>query len=219
MFDWSGVNSLSAFRTKFFAYELRPDSKPYTSASTTPRASWDTQRKAGEQYVGQLSGGGRRHGMGVLLQPGASAPIIYSGHFQDGLRNGYGAIFTPRGETFHGFFKDDVLWGPGVYTFPRPSGPSPPPRHRVRFEGMHNGRPAGKGQLIWSDGTREDGEFQGAELVRALAADDCAGVLLVAQSNAELAKRVVAEVEDEMRRQGLWDGHASELWAAARAQV
>ena len=46
----------------------------------------------------------------------------------------------------------------GCYTFPKAAaaagseGTVPPPRALLRFEGMFNGRPRGKGMLFWEDG-------------------------------------------------------------------
>jgi hypothetical protein len=159
---------------------------------------------------------GRRHGGGVLLERGALAPTLYVGRFSEGRRNGHGCVATPRGEAFGGCFKDDAMWGPGVYIFPPPAqppaetigGPAPPPRHRVRFEGMFNGRPCGRGVLTWSDGGREAGEFQGLELVQGLPEGEVAGVVAVAAQNAEAAKRCAAEVRVELERRGLWEGRA-----------
>jgi hypothetical protein len=78
---------------------------------------------------------------------------------------------------------------------------------------MHSSRPFGKGVVVWSDGERESGEFDGMELKRRLSFEECRGVLLVAEQNAEMAKRVATEVEDELKKQGLWEGHAEVLLA------
>ena len=198
MFDHFGVNSLTAFKQKFFAYELDPTSSSSAKKnSSRSKTVWGTQQRGTELYIGQLVNG-KRHGPGFLLSQGSStAPFVYLGQFQEGLRNGYGAITSPRGETFQGFFKDDFLWGPGCFTFPRPDSlEAQKQRHRVRFDGMHNGRPCGKGVLVWSDGERQYGEFDGMALILSKNAEGCEGVVLMAQKNAELAKRVAAETED-----------------------
>lgn len=201
MFDHFGVNSLTAFRQKFSTYELNPTVKDKTSSKPV----WGSQQRGSEQYVGQLVDG-QRHGPGVLLCEGSSAPYVYIGSFSNGLRNGYGIILSPRGETFQGFLKDDIMWGPGSYTWARPGGESTANvRHRVRFDGMHNGRPCGKGILVWSDGERQSGEFDGVKLVREIELESCEGVVLVAHENAEMAKRVAAETEEELRRHDVWD--------------
>jgi hypothetical protein len=132
-------------------------------------------------------------------------------------------VLTPRGETFHGFFKDDVLWGPGVYCFvpppPHAGGAKPSEeteegqqrRWRVKFEGMFNGRPAGKGAVRWSDGEHNFGEFDGERLVAPLEEAACAGAVLVARQNAAAAVRAVAEVKTELGRRRLWEGQLAEL--------
>ena len=175
-----------------------------------------------DQYIGQLVHN-KPHGHGILLTRGATSPYIYIGTFENGLQNGYGIILTPRGESFHGFFKDGETYGPGSYTFPRPrqsieeqeekidNENNVIKRHRVRFDGMHNGRPYGLGVVVWSDGVRESGEFDGMQLKRHVALEECQGVLLVAAQNAEMAKRVASETEDEMKRRSLWEGQAEVL--------
>lgn len=76
-----------------------------------------------------------------------------------------------------GFFLDDVIWGPAEYEFaPLPgssssdasgsqgTGPEAdgrPQRRRLRYAGMMNGRPQGKGCMSWSDGTQEMGQVRG----------------------------------------------------------
>jgi len=156
---------------------------------------------------------------GVLRQKGALADIVRVGRFEifshlndhDHLHNysqnqqqGYGAIYTPRGEMFHGFFKDGAMWGPGVYVFPVAGAPSQSNEHernkrRVRFQGMHNGKPKGLGCMTWSDGSEEWGLFDGYELLRECDESECQGVVLVAEENAEFAKRVVSEILDELQ--------------------
>lgn len=98
----------------------------------------------------------------MLLQQGGVVPILYMGEFGDGRRQGYGVVHTRRGETFRGFFKDGVMWGPGQYEYPLPAAPDlettidadsapgrvegrqPRKRQCMRFEGMFNGRPLGR---------------------------------------------------------------------------
>lgn len=218
MFDHFDVTSLSAFRTKFSMYRLDPSDKHPISKATKTGMQWGSSHDGPKSFYGCMLGS-RFHGQGVLLQTAKSAQTVYIGHFEAGLRNGHGVVLTSRGETFHGYFKDDLMWGPGTYTFPWPAPKDGNivqlPRHRVRFDGMFNGRPAGKGRLVWSDGAVELGEFDGMHLVQPLAADDCSGVLLVAESNAEMAKRSMAEVEAELRSRGLWEDQAAASLAAA----
>lgn len=178
---------------------------------------------------------------------------MYIGSFDNGKQNGYGIILTPRGESFHGMFKDGETYGPGSYTFPRPqeqkqndcSSLSHPEdgkelrnnksaatvanekkevkRHRVRYDGMHLGRPFGKGVYVWSDGDDQKwvscGEFDGMELKKSVSLDELHGVLLAASQNAEMAKRVASEVEDELKRHGLWEGYGEMLVAKGKGQT
>jgi hypothetical protein len=235
MFDHFGVNSLSSFKIKFAAYKLDPRGTPALAFGRASHACWKATENrhpqstaaATERFIGQFHGS-KRHGQGILLTRGNTAPIVYIGCFHEGLRSGYGVIFTPRGETFHGFFKDDLMWGPGAYTFPTLTGnkpfsfqnstENPPSRRRVRFDGMFNGKPFGLGMLTWDDGARDYGEFRGYELVRAVDSQECEGVLLVTQQNAEMAKRVLAEIVDELQRQGLWLDQGEVLLAEGRGK-
>ena len=100
-------------------------------------------------------------------------------------------------------FKDDVITGPGCYTFPRPeSNNNKGGRHRVRFDGVFDGRPCGKGVVVWSDGERSSGEYDGMEMIRKVPEKDVEGVLEMAYKNGEMAKRVVAEIEQELMGRG-----------------
>ena len=93
MFDHFGVNSLTAFRQKFSTYQLNPSTKDNAAFS---RPVWGSQQRNNEQYIGQIVQG-KRHGPGVLLCEGSSAPYVYIGSFSNGLRNGYVIILSPRG--------------------------------------------------------------------------------------------------------------------------
>ena len=77
MFERFGVNSLSAFRHKFWAYELDPAvggsriGQPASALSSPPtssgsRSRWQVQQLGKETYVGEMMDG-RRHGCGILL--------------------------------------------------------------------------------------------------------------------------------------------------------
>jgi hypothetical protein len=77
MFERFGVNSLSAFRHKFWAYQLDPAvggsrTNPPASALPSPptisgsRSRWQVQQLGEEMYVGEILDG-RRHGCGILL--------------------------------------------------------------------------------------------------------------------------------------------------------
>jgi hypothetical protein len=222
LFDRFNVNSLTAFKQKFFTYQLDPHINKDTSSSRPVWTSKELLNKntgAGtDHYIGQLLHG-KPHGPGILLSQGTTSHYIYIGSFEDGLQNGFGIILTPRGESFHGCFKDGETYGPGTYTFPTPqSKQNIVKRHRVRFDGMHLGRPFGKGVVVWSDGDRECGEFDGMKLKRHVSLEDCQGVLLVAAQNAEMAKRVASETEDDLKRWELWEGKAEILLAKARGQ-
>lgn len=79
MFENFGVNSLSAFRRKFWAYELRPHTSSHGCSNTSvgsaatklsglsgTRSRWGAQQAGDETYVGELLDG-QRHGCGILL--------------------------------------------------------------------------------------------------------------------------------------------------------
>ena len=43
--------------------------------------------------------------------------MLHVGQFSQGLRNGPGLVASSRGERFEGQFLDNIMWGPGVYTY------------------------------------------------------------------------------------------------------
>lgn len=215
MFDFCGVTSLSSFRQKFYHSALDPTTdKRHSSASLKLNESEEWGKisyGANKVYVGQTTLGrqgqqGRQpQGQGILVSEGNYGTIQYVGSFKNGLRHGFGTITTPRGEAFYGYFTEDVMWGPGSYVYPNPE-ENYLKDHciRIRFDGMMNGKPCGKGVMTWSDGRKEVGIFEGSEIVTQLSWDDCHGVLLVAEENANLAKRIAAEVVEEAKRHHLW---------------
>jgi hypothetical protein len=228
MFSHFGVNSLSSFRTKFFTYVLQPHLKsadagcrqpPYSPSK--PRTMWRVQDGPNSRrYIGQMLGG-QRHGLGLFIGNGAIAPAAYIGRFEADKRNGPGIVLTPRGESYLGHFKDDLMWGPGVYTFPPPSLSSEGTaqhggtalRYRVRYTGMHNGKPRGKGVLEWSDGLRECGVFDGMTCEVKESEKCCEGVVLCARQNLKEAVAVAAEWVGETKGRGLWEEAAASLSA------
>lgn len=236
MFDRFDCTSLTSFREKFYLYRLCPTQGVCSGGGGGGGIEeWKSVvlpasqcGGSGQRYVG-CTKDGRPHGEGMLLRQGSIASVVHIGVFEGGRQHGYGAILTPRGEMFHGFFKESIMWGPGVYTFPRPlaldktpssssscrQSPPPPPSscHRVKFQGMHNGRPCGLGRMIWSDGSMELGIFDGQEVQQTCneSAEDVQGVILVAEKNAEFAKRVVAEVLDALKSHPvLWKDHCQD---------
>ncbi len=183
--------------------------------------------------------------IGMQMQRGW---VLHVGRFAEGKRNGPGVVATSRGERFEGFFLDDVMWGPGEYSFappvparsthsscssdgggavavaqgsgagaakgaasaqgeaqeaaaPEAAKAASPHLHRIRFRGMMNGRPAGKGCLEWSDGSVQSGQFDGCNCYMAMREGDVAGVLLVAADNAQEARAAAAEVQSAVARQ------------------
>ena len=62
------------------------------------------------------------------------------------------------------------MWGPGVYHYAQPPQQGQQEqqqgqqqgRHRDAYHGMMNGRPQGKGCLLWSDGSRDTGQVSAA---------------------------------------------------------
>lgn len=129
MFDWADVTSLSLFKEKFYNYRMTPpggdleDSgarKGCIQAAST--SEWKRLEYTYEDghtcvYVG-CTKDGRPHGYGMMRRQGVLGSIVHIGRFEEGKQTGCGGIFTPRGEQFHGNFKDGIMWGPGVYTFP-----------------------------------------------------------------------------------------------------
>ena len=92
--------------------------------------------------------------------------MLHVGRFLAGRSDGPGVVVTSRGERFEGHFLEGVMWGPGVYHY---SPPQPEQqegrrqgRHRDVYHGMMNGRPQGRGCLLWSDGSREAGQVSTA---------------------------------------------------------
>lgn len=75
------------------------------------------------------------------------------------------------------------------------------PPHRIRFRGMMNGQPAGKGCLEWSDGSTQAGQFDGCSCYLAMREQDVAGVLLVAADNAQKGRAAAAEAQAASARQ------------------
>jgi hypothetical protein len=211
MFDLFGVNSLTSFRQKFYNSPLNPNRSVSKRLESNESEKWTkiVKNSSGgandEMYVGQIQRQ-RPHGQGILVSRGKYSGIEYVGTFRNGLKHGFGMITTPRGEAFYGHFKEDIMWGPGSYIYPNGApNESGGPRVRIRFDGMMNGKPCGKGVMTWSDGTKEIGLFDGNDChISNLSWDDCRGVLLVAEENANLAKRIAAEVLDEARKQNLW---------------
>ena len=104
---------------------------------------------------------------------GGHSWLLYVGQFSKGRRSGLGVAASSRGERLAGHWHEDVPWGPGVYTYAQPaspggshgetggaassSGAAAGARWRLRFEGILNGRPQGKGCMTWSDGSQEMG--------------------------------------------------------------
>lgn len=99
--------------------------------------------------------------------------VLHMGRWSEGKRNGPGIVVTSGGEEMQGFFMDDIIWGPAEYRFAPMAGncgsqatgasmdaAGQPPRHRLRFAGMMNGRPQGRGCMSWSDGTQEMGQVR-----------------------------------------------------------
>lgn len=43
--------------------------------------------------------------------------MLHVGQFSQGLRNGPAVVASSMGERFEGHFLDDILWGPGLYTY------------------------------------------------------------------------------------------------------
>lgn len=130
MFQHFGCNSLSAFRQKFNSYELDPKIKGTGNTLNTNNGHlnrrWSVHPcqksfSAGcPGFIGQILANGQKDGLGIFLDKGQQAAIVYIGQFAEGKKNGIGSIITPRGESYLGNFKDDIMYGPGLYCFPSP---------------------------------------------------------------------------------------------------
>ncbi|EFN57645.1 hypothetical protein CHLNCDRAFT_142767 [Chlorella variabilis] len=203
--DWASSGSGECTITLQDAQQLAVD------AGFTP-SRWQVQQHEEEIYVGEVLDG-KRQGMGILLGKGGHSWLLYVGQFSKGRRSGLGVAASSRGERLAGHWHEDVPWGPGVYTYAQPaspggshgetggaassSGAAAGARWRLRFEGILNGRPQGKGCMTWSDGSQEMGRFDGNNCSQALdEADDISRVLAVAAENARSA-RAAAEAAQE----------------------
>ena len=112
---------------------------------------------------------------------------------------------------YYGPFQDDIFFGPGIYHYPHPTtGTSNNIRYKVCYKGMFNGRPMGRGVVVWSSGEEEWGVFEGEECAKRIEEEEengeervrIRGVVMVAEKNGEEGKKVVDEVKKEMGRWG-----------------
>lgn len=78
-------------------------------------------------------------------------------------------------------------------------------RYRVCFRGMMNGRPSGRGCILWNDGSLEVGHFEGVSCIRLLTEKDIRGVQACVQSSAQSAHEHMKEILTEIRGRGLWN--------------
>ncbi|KAK9824466.1 hypothetical protein WJX72_010491 [[Myrmecia] bisecta] len=118
-------------------------------------SAWQAQTAKDEKYWGQTVAG-TRQGFGVLLYKAGHATARYCGQFEGGLRSGLGLLATSRGECYKGTFRDDFMWGPGVFHFHSLEQASAEQPTRSLYRGMMNGQPRGRGILTWSDGKEVD---------------------------------------------------------------
>lgn len=175
-------------------------------------------------YIGSFENG-FQNGYGIILTPRGES---FQGFYKDGETYGPGSYTFPRPLQEPQIDQDRISDSDKIQsdyeidknnTTACSNNIPTIKRHRVRFDGMNSGRPLGKGVVVWSDGTRESGEFDGMELKRHVSMEACQGVLLVAAQNAEMAKRVAAETEDELRRRGFWEGQADMLIAKGKGSL
>jgi hypothetical protein len=165
------------------------------------------QRCGAETFIGYLADG-QRHGLGLLATERGQSLLLYLGEFRHGQQDGFGIVLSAgSGHAFQGCVQGGVLWGPGIalYSTPRAGGAgatagagAPQP---VRWEGMMNGRPAGRGVLTFSDGAQVRPPACLAAAAAAAPADrplcapavdqsDCPAVLKTPRSAAEGAWRL-----------------------------
>lgn len=96
--------------------------------------------------------------------------MLHVGQWAEGQPNGPGVVASSKGERFEGYFLDGVIWGPCHYCYAPPqaaaaeqegrrpgSGGASTPLHRMRYRGMVNGKPQGRGCMDWSSGRAQAG--------------------------------------------------------------
>jgi hypothetical protein len=90
------------------------------------------------------------HGRGVMQW--AMTGHIYDGDWQMGQKYGYGSIAYPNGDDYVGYWRQDVKWGEGTYTW-RKDG--------RKYEGRYvDDKPEDEnGRLTWQSGTVFVGNF------------------------------------------------------------
>ncbi|XP_074032109.1 uncharacterized protein isoform X1 [Leptinotarsa decemlineata] len=71
-----------------------------------------TQTYAGESLLNNL------HGYGFYVIEKENQKIFYDGLFYANKLEGYSQIFYQDGSNFHGLFKDNRRFGPGIFTYP-----------------------------------------------------------------------------------------------------
>merc|ERR1719183_1254699 len=82
----------------------------------------------GDQYGGQWSGEGKRHGLGVLNFADGTE---YAGEFADGMNHGFGVLTFTDKSSYDGEFENGKVQGFGKITFP--DGSSGRPRQEGTF--------------------------------------------------------------------------------------
>ncbi|NJP12643.1 MAG: hypothetical protein HC866_26895 [Leptolyngbyaceae cyanobacterium RU_5_1] len=108
----------------------------------------------GSRYTGQFAGG-QPHGKGtfVFLENGKYSHT-YTGRFYLGVINGNGVVTNANGVRCSGVFYSSTLTGKGSCTYPRGNA------FKTYSGELRNGRPDGRGSLVYSNGKRYTGEFR-----------------------------------------------------------
>jgi hypothetical protein len=108
----------------------------------------------GDRYKGQFAGG-QPHGRGEFefLENGKYSHT-YKGQFYLGVINGSGVVTNANGITCSGTFYSNNLVGKGTCTYPRGNA------FRSYTGELRNGRPDGRGTVVYANGTRYTGEFR-----------------------------------------------------------
>eukprot|EP00041_Stephanoeca_diplocostata_P005560 m.63967 g.63967 ORF g.63967 m.63967 type:complete len:155 (+) comp15866_c0_seq2:127-591(+) len=109
-----------------------------------------------DEYRGQWSAEGKRHGLGVLKFADGTE---YAGEFQNGMNAGFGVLTFSDGSSYSGEFSDGKYEGFGTFTG----------KDKMRYEGeFKGGKVEGSGKITFADGSsgrpRQEGTFGDRQL-------------------------------------------------------
>lgn len=101
----------------------------------------------------------------------------YQGNFVNGVREGYGQLSNPNGESYDGMWADDNFSGQGTYIWPNGSKYTGEWKNGVKdgygiyfysngdkYVGyFRNEKFHGKGKYTWADGSVQEGTYENGE--------------------------------------------------------